>query len=73
MRDGGHPGAVQLTLFELGKLSDDESRQVELHLEGCPECQERVVETGANDAFIDWLRRFHQKKRTSIAGGEPLP
>jgi anti-sigma factor RsiW len=69
MREGWHPGDHELRLFELGKLSDDESRQIERHLASCPSCRERIVETEATDAFIQWLRKFHQEKPTTRDAG----
>jgi anti-sigma factor ChrR (cupin superfamily) len=39
-----HPPKDQLIAFGQGKLTSDESSQIEQHLEACPECCETLLD-----------------------------
>src|SRR5438105_11338928 len=53
-----HPNIAALEAFALGTLDNDSLSSVELHVAGCPSCQERAA-AASGDTLVELLRRVH--------------
>ena len=51
------PAIDRLELMILGRLSDEESQQLEQHLLDCPECQWQTRELAKADTLVDAIRK----------------
>jgi anti-sigma factor RsiW len=66
-----HPTDQTLSSYGLGKLDDHSAEAVNQHLEGCPDCRERVAEL-SSDSFLDRVRGA-QKGSGKSTLGQPQP
>src|SRR5262245_36007868 len=62
---GIHPSADELTGFALGQLDDAAERDVALHLDACPACQQQVAAVPA-DTFVTLLRSARLVEDTQV-------
>lgn len=65
MQTDEHPSAEQLNAFQLGKLGGQDARTVELHLEMCDACCERLYELSqrsGDDRLVARLRQAQSLK-----------
>ena len=63
-----HPDDRTLSDYGLGKLDDERASTVNAHLEGCPDCRQRVAGL-TSDSFLGRFREVHQPSARSIPGG----
>lgn len=69
-----HPSAERLNDFQLGKLGESDSRTVELHLETCDACCERLYELSqrpGDDRLVARLRQAEGLNRGSADDTAP--
>ncbi|HYT91517.1 MAG TPA: protein kinase [Gemmataceae bacterium] len=55
-----HPSSADLEAFALGTLDNPSLAAVEVHVAGCPNCQERAA-GASGDSLIELLRRVHTR------------
>ena len=63
-----HPDDRTLSDYGLGKLDDELAGTVDAHLEGCPDCRQRVAGL-TSDSFLGRFREVHKPSARSIPGG----
>lgn len=55
-----HPSVDELSAFSLGRLSQEQSQQIEAHVSSCDSCCQTMMSISSDDTFVELIQNANQ-------------